>query len=491
MQCAACLEVYPDAVACPRCQESETEATPAAAPLKQNPGATHRREAAPSAMIENSNVTTQTTQSPGNSTLIEFPGVNRNRPAWRKELSERFREIQQRRAREAAIEAEAELRLQGEVHVAAGPEAFDAAVVVSAKESEATKQLGLVPAPDEPEMNPLVLKALRRIERARAQTAPAPPVGRAGSARGHAATAAARVVEEQTEEESLNVPVPALVKPAAEKTAQAEAAQAERAEKIEKPPVGESARTAGLLVVSPKVTGELRTKTTGELRTPPAAEASAPAVAPSRKAEPAPPKSSVAAPQVSQAKESPAAAVASAEAASEAETASSPKPRKISGVIDDHWLERHGADPLPKVTAAEAGYDDRAPRTKRAAAALFDLLIVAFLCAPCAAVIELTIGDWSEPRVMGSMAGIVAVVIFLYHTCSVALASRTFGMKIFGLHAVDANKASVPTTWQCARRALFYLLSLATFGLGILYSLVDAEGRTVHDLLSGTVVVKE
>jgi len=37
------------------------------------------------------------------STLIEFPGVNRAAvPEWRKSLSERVREVQERRAREAA-----------------------------------------------------------------------------------------------------------------------------------------------------------------------------------------------------------------------------------------------------------------------------------------------------------------------------------------------------------------------------------------------------
>ena len=41
------------------------------------------------------------------SRLIEFPGVTRRAvPQWRKELSERVREVQERRAREAASERE-------------------------------------------------------------------------------------------------------------------------------------------------------------------------------------------------------------------------------------------------------------------------------------------------------------------------------------------------------------------------------------------------
>ena len=168
-----------------------------------------------------------------------------------------------------------------------------------------------------------------------------------------------------------------------------------------------------------------------------------------------------------------------------------PQPRRIAGVIDDHWLERHGADALPKVVTAKELYDDRASVARRCAAALVDLVVVAFLSAPFAAVIELTIGNWGDPRVQASMAGIVLVMMFLYLTCSTALAGRTWGMSLFSLHTVDADSALAPTTGQCVRRTVVYMLSLATFGLGLLYALFDAEGRTAHDLLSRTVIVKE
>jgi hypothetical protein len=82
------------------------------------------------------------------STLIEFPGVTRTSvPEWRKELSERVREVQERRAREAAKEA-AELNRQ------------------TAEAEIPTHQLELLPHADLPAMNPLVAAALKRIERA-------------------------------------------------------------------------------------------------------------------------------------------------------------------------------------------------------------------------------------------------------------------------------------------------------------------------------------
>ncbi len=87
------------------------------------------------------------------STLIEFPGVTRSSvPEWRKELSERVREVQERRAREAAHEAaDAErIRLESSVN---------------------PPQLELLPPAELPAVNPLVAAALKRIERAH-QTAP-------------------------------------------------------------------------------------------------------------------------------------------------------------------------------------------------------------------------------------------------------------------------------------------------------------------------------
>jgi len=82
------------------------------------------------------------------STLIEFPGISRNSvPEWRKELSERVREVQERRAREAAHEA-AEAERQRTDTTSNPP------------------QLELLPPTEAPAMNPLVAAALKRIERA-------------------------------------------------------------------------------------------------------------------------------------------------------------------------------------------------------------------------------------------------------------------------------------------------------------------------------------
>ncbi|MDX6445658.1 MAG: hypothetical protein QOH71_2732 [Blastocatellia bacterium] len=100
------------------------------------------------------------------STLIEFPGTTRPLPEWRKQLSQRVREVQERRAREAAEEA------------AAAQEAGTFSCALP------SAQLELVPSLEQTVMNPIVSKALERLERARR-----PDQVEGGFA--HAATAAA------------------------------------------------------------------------------------------------------------------------------------------------------------------------------------------------------------------------------------------------------------------------------------------------------------
>ena len=91
---------------------------------------------------------TQSTEAEANSTLIEFPGA-RSIPEWRKRLSQRVREVQEQKAREAA-EEEAVLR---------------AAETVSC--SLPSGQLELVPDVAQAPLNPIVSKALERVDRAR------------------------------------------------------------------------------------------------------------------------------------------------------------------------------------------------------------------------------------------------------------------------------------------------------------------------------------
>ena len=129
----------------------------------------------------------ESTEKQQGSTLIEFPGSSRTVPEWRKQLRQRVREVQERRAREAAEEA------------AAAQEAGLVSCVLP------SAQLELVPDLEQQVLNPIVSKALERLERARR---PDP------AAEGFTSTTAAlATVAEVISEPEIDEPKPVEAKP--------------------------------------------------------------------------------------------------------------------------------------------------------------------------------------------------------------------------------------------------------------------------------------
>lgn len=414
MQCPSCRAVYSNGLdLCPRCK-TPAEKSPADAITEP---ITTSQESDALSSAANVSVAEETDASPApptvqaSSTLIEFPGVSRaSRPQWRKELSERVREIQERKAREAEPETEEALQRRARQSAA----------------EVAAPQLGLVPQQDVPAMNPIVAAALKRLERAR-QSHPQMSRGR-GSMGGAAAAAIARVEEEQFQTDLK----PTLAQVAASSTLPAvEPPQTSKVEQTLETKIAEPAREHSLIIV------------------------------------PAPPATKITVP------------------------VSKPESKRVAAErIEKAPIVRVDEDSVSADFDAEI-YDDRAPVLSRIAGSAIDMLVVAFASSPFAAIIELTNGNWGDWRVLASMGGIVLVVMFLYLTAATALAGRTWGMSLVSLRAVDADTGLPPTTTQSVGRALLYILSLITLGFGILYALFDAEGRTAHDYLSGTAVVRE
>ena len=403
MQCPSCHAVFSNGLdVCPRCKTVAAKPSTEAAtePVTNSQESIASSHADIPAGEETTEVPPQTTAQTS-STLIEFPGVSRaSRPQWRKELSERVREIQERRARDT--EAEIEEVAQGRIDPAAT--------------AAASPQLGLVPQKDAPAMNPIVAAALKRLERAQQSY---PPMPRTRTSMGGAAAAAiARMDEEQYQTETK--PTPAYA-----------ASQQPKSEQIVEPKAADPAREHSLIIV------------------------------------PAQPAPKVAAP------------------------ASKSQSKRVVPEVTDEVSSNQHEEEFAETDFNEALYDDRAPVLSRLAGSAIDLLIVAFASSPFAAIIELTNGNWSDWRVTASMGGIVLIVMFLYLTAATALAGRTWGMSLLSLRAVDAETGLPPTTRQSVGRALLYIVSLITLGLGLLYALFDAEGRTAHDHFSGTAVVRE
>ena len=307
------------------------------------------------------------------STLIEFPGMSRAVPPWRKQLSQRVREIQEQRAREAA-EAEAVNRAAESVSCALP-----------------SGQLELVPDRQQAPMNPIVSKALERVDRAR----------RADHlSTGFVASAVAPAFEPEPEE-----------------------------------------------IFEP----ELSEPTSDEVKT----------------------RLTIVAP-------------ISAE-----ETQAKPKPvRLITDSIDDSalsYLESY----LSVGDAADTASSQQSGFVRRTVAAVFDLVFVALLVAPVVAIIEMIGGDFRDPRNIGIIAGSAFGALLLYHTIAIALTGRTIAMRMFSLRVIDLRTRMIPTGGQSLQRAFAYIFSLLLGGLGIVYALIDRDGRTVHDRFSKSIVIKD
>jgi uncharacterized RDD family membrane protein YckC len=135
--------------------------------------------------------------------------------------------------------------------------------------------------------------------------------------------------------------------------------------------------------------------------------------------------------------------------------------------------------------------EDLAPFAMRFNAGLFDLIIGSFLSFVVLTPFMITSGSWFTRAGFLAFSATCAVVMFIYMTVSIGLYGRTFGMRIFSLEVVDIEGEEYPSIHQAAVSSCLYLLSLALGGIGFLTLPFNPEKRAVHDLVSGTIVVKE
>lgn len=135
--------------------------------------------------------------------------------------------------------------------------------------------------------------------------------------------------------------------------------------------------------------------------------------------------------------------------------------------------------------------DDFAPLAMRFNAGLFDLIIGSFLSLLLLAPFVLLGGSWLTFGVFFAFLATCAIVMFIYLTTAIGLFGKTFGMRIFSLEVIDIEDEDYPTLHQAAVSSSVYLLSLALGGIGFLTLPFNEEKRAVHDLVSGTIVVRE
>ena len=142
-------------------------------------------------------------------------------------------------------------------------------------------------------------------------------------------------------------------------------------------------------------------------------------------------------------------------------------------------------------TAETEDIDDCAPLSLRFNAAIFDLLIGSFLSLLLLSPFMLLNGKFFTSEGLMAFLATCSIVMFIYMTTTVGFMGRTLGMKLFSLEIVDIDENAYPSLHQAAVCSSVYLVSLALGGLGFLTVFLNHEKRAAHDLLSGTIVVKE
>lgn len=135
--------------------------------------------------------------------------------------------------------------------------------------------------------------------------------------------------------------------------------------------------------------------------------------------------------------------------------------------------------------------DDCAPIAMRFNAGLFDLIIGGVLSLLLLAPFVMLGGSWFTFAGVLAFLATCAIVMFIYLTTAIGMFGRTFGMRLFSLEVVDIEGEEYPTLHQAAVSSSVYLLSLALGGIGFLTLPFNQEKRAVHDLVSGTIVVRE
>ncbi len=405
MSCPSCGAVH----SLEECTESTADLSPAVVSVQVEGHPDEQEDQLSSATDECDTATAE-------SRLIEFPVVNRRSvPAWRKELSDRVREVQERRAREAAAEKEEALRLQ----------------------AQSAPQLELLPAVESPDVNPIVVAALRRLERVRRQPMPTaapayhPPVAVAKRARSPKRQAAPAQDPQPQNARASAEPVQRAVTGMTAATAAAPAPEIVSAPIPEPEPVVQAAPTLNVVPVTITNEDQLVEKPEEEIRAKPA-------------------------------------------------------PRRV---LSENDPVLSYLDSVAGAYSTDCEYNT-APLFSRIVAGLIDLLVVGVLASPFAVLLDLQNGSWRDPKIAGIMSGIIVSFMFVYLTVTTALTGKTAGLKCASLRAIDSRTGLIPTGSQSAKRAIVYILSLITLGIGFLVAAANSERKTVHDRLSHTSVVR-
>lgn len=149
--------------------------------------------------------------------------------------------------------------------------------------------------------------------------------------------------------------------------------------------------------------------------------------------------------------------------------------------IDDFETHDHSADEI----------EDLAPFSMRFGAGLFDVIIGGFATMLILSPLAFASANWFTAGGLLTFAGTWAIVTFIYLTSCLGFFGKTMGMRLFQLELVDAVENEYPTLRQAAVNSSVFLVTMAFAGAGFVTVFFNEEKRALHDLVSGTILVRE
>ena len=152
--------------------------------------------------------------------------------------------------------------------------------------------------------------------------------------------------------------------------------------------------------------------------------------------------------------------------------------------------EHHEIDEA-EIEIVDDEIEDLAPFSMRFGAGLFDLIISGFASMLVLAPFAFTGTNWFTASGVLIFAATCAIVSFAYMTACLGFFGKTIGMRLFSLELVDAVENEYPTLQQAAINSTIFLVSLPVCGAGFATAYFNEERRALHDLLSGTIIVRE
>ena len=134
----------------------------------------------------------------------------------------------------------------------------------------------------------------------------------------------------------------------------------------------------------------------------------------------------------------------------------------------------------------------RAPFSLRCGALLIDYILLIGIVALSTLLARIfggggrAAGDTTE-----TLGLLIALAVTLLNFLLLAgLRGQTLGKWATGLRIERSNGSPLSFSRALVRHFVGYPLSLLTFGLGFLVAAINTQGRTLHDLVAGTVVVR-